>query len=124
MSAHDVLRTWPLPLLGVLLLAAGVQAYRGRWTSWVSTFPGRRYTGPAAAWFGGTCIASFLALLALSQPGPVAGVLGGLLALASGLCFVVFVLSPFWMWAPLQPRWWRAWSASGGPRSPRVRRSR
>ncbi len=90
---------------GLLFLAAGGAAYRGRWRSWLGK--GAGYTSLGLAWLGAAFVLlSPAALLVESRSASAKALTGILLVVAAG-CLVVGALSPFWMWWRLLPQWVR-----------------
>jgi hypothetical protein len=106
-----------LGLLGLLLLAYGVEVYRGRGrytvTSWV--WPTQHF---APAWFGVTLVAlpSADALLRTWPQGQaplVVRSVAGLALIVGAVAFLVGLVAMVRLPGRLAPRWYRQWCAGG-----------
>lgn len=99
---------WVVAVAGAVLLACGLLAYAGvgRGVT-LSAFP-TPYLFFGLAWWGAAGVLCGVGLMLQDSVGP--GLTAPLLLVGIG-CFVVALMSFFWLPTKLRPRWFRDWQA-------------
>ena len=101
---------WPVAAAGFLLLLVGAAAYAGFGKPIIVTMWPKPYLAFGLAWLGLSGILMSIGGTLIDAGQEVPGVVLSLLALA---CFVLGLLSFFWLPRQLTPGWYRTWVDGG-----------
>ncbi|WP_405055892.1 hypothetical protein OG474_24490 [Kribbella sp. NBC_01505] len=101
---------WPVAVSGLLLFLAGLSAYAGYGKPIIVTMWPKPYLSFGVAWLGLSAL-----FAAVGNPLMDSGfaIPGTLLILLGLVCFVIMLLSFFWLPRVLLPGWYKNWVDGG-----------